>query len=395
MLLGVMKKIMVALALLSIGTASAGKITFKVVGLPANTPANSTLIIGANFNDWNPNDEKSKMTRNADGTYVLTRTFKDDDKLEFKITRGGGWPTVEKNPDGSEMSNRTLVVNGDAVVEIKVARWADLGDPAAGTAAATPSSVTGTVKKISVKLPKLNVTRDALVWLPAGYDQNTATRYPVAYFLDGQNVFDTATSYIGQEWKADETATALAAKGQPMILVALNNGEAARNDEYTFRKDLKQGGGKGADTLADLVNALKPQIDKTFRTVPDAKHTALIGSSLGGLLSLYGGLNYGNTFGFIGSLSPSVWWADRAVLKDAAALKADTAPFFYLTTGDKEGNASEAAAQVTDTRALDAALQKAGAKTTLVVVPNAIHNEDAWAAQLPGLLSAFWTSSQK
>lgn len=392
-----MKKLLMVLALLSLGSGSAAKVTFKVIGLPANTPPNSTLIIGANFNNWNPMDDKSVMNRNADGTYTLVRQFKDDDQLEFKITRGGGWATVEKNPDGSEMSNRKHTVNGDAVIEIKVARWADLGDPAAGgTAAAKPTnSVTGNVQKISVKLPKLNVSRDALVWLPADYDKDTTVRYPVVYMLDGQNVFDSATSYIGQEWKADETATELAAKGQPMIIVALNNGEAARNAEYTVRADAKEGGGKGADTLSDLVTTLKPQIDQQFRTLPDAKHTALVGSSLGGLEALYGGLNYPQTFGFIGSLSPSVWWADRAVVQDAAALKADTAPYFYLTTGDKEGNASEAAAQVKNTQDLNAALQTAGAKTSLVVVPNAVHNEDAWAAVLGELLSTFWTLAQK
>lgn len=375
------------MALLSVSMASAVNITFRVT-VPEGTPPGDKLTIGANFNGWNPADPASVMTRGTDGVWTLKMSFKEDQHLEFKITRGG-WNTVEKNPDGSEMQNRVFDVVSDATIDIKVAAWADL------KAAASPkSTVTGTLKTLNVKLPKLNVARDALVWLPPGYDTATK-RYPVVYMLDGQNVFDAATSFVGQEWQADEAATELAKSGQEMIIVALNNGGKDRTDEYTVNKDTKDGGGRGADTLADIVSTLKPAVDKAYRTQTDAKHTALVGSSLGGLLALNGGLSYPDTFGFVGVLSPSVGWAGGAALKDAAGAKAAAGQQFILTTGDKEASsAADNQAQVTGTRNLQAALQKAGAKADLIVTPGAGHNEAAWAARLPDLLKAFWKFMQ-
>lgn len=125
---------------LSVSTmAQAGKVTLTVTRLPAGTPADARLTLGANVNGWNPADPHSILKKNADGTFSVNLDVPDGSVLEYKVTRGA-WSSVEKNADGSEMANRTLKVQGDATVKLEVARWAD-----AGTAAGTGTAGTVTV----------------------------------------------------------------------------------------------------------------------------------------------------------------------------------------------------------------------------------------------------------
>jgi enterochelin esterase-like enzyme len=145
----------------------------------------------------------------------------------------------------------------------------------------------------------LNNDRDIIVYLPPGYETNKNKRFSVFYMHDGQNLFDGATSFIpGQEWKVDETAQSLinAHKIEPLIVVGIYNTGKDRVNEYTPAQDPKYKAGGNADLYARmLVEELKPFIDRTYRTKPDAAHTGLGGSSLGGLVSLYLGLTVPGT----------------------------------------------------------------------------------------------------
>ncbi|EYB66881.1 hypothetical protein DEIPH_ctg064orf0049 [Deinococcus phoenicis] len=244
----------------------------------------------------------------------------------------------------------------------------------------------GTVQTLLVPWPALDTRREVKVWLPPDY-QRSGRPLPVAYLLDGQNVFGPGIPH--GSWKADLAGAALAAKGLELLLVALPHGSEARIPEYTVRPDSRHGGGNGATTLRALVEAVKPWVDARFRTLAGQRHTALIGSSLGGLLALEAGLRFPSTFGFLGVLSPSVWWADRAALRDAARVNPRWGQTYHLTTGDAEGDRPAASArQVEETRALHAVLTGRGAQATLSVTPGG-HDECTWAAQLPGVLRAF------
>jgi predicted alpha/beta superfamily hydrolase len=165
----------------------------------------------------------------------------------------------------------------------------------------------------------LNNDRDILVYLPPDYQAQTKERYPVFYLNDGQNLFDGATSFIpGQEWRVDETAEALIKSGQikPLIIVGIYNAGKDRVNEYTPVQDSKYKAGGQADLYGRmLVEELKPFIDQTYRTKRAATDTGLGGSSLGGIVSLYLGLKYENVFGHLAIVSPSVWFADKQILK--------------------------------------------------------------------------------
>jgi len=159
---------------------------------------------------------------------------------------------------------------------------------------------------------QLHNHRDLLVYLPPSYHRSD-NHYPVIYMQDGQNLFDNATSYAG-EWGVDETMEMLGyEEGLEAIIVGVPNGGRHRVDEYSPFHDRRLGGGRGDDYLRFLTETVKPQVDASFRTLPTRRHTGLMGSSLGGLIALYGFFRFPATFGFAGVMSPSLWFAGEAI----------------------------------------------------------------------------------
>lgn len=160
--------------------------------------------------------------------------------------------------------------------------------------------------------PQLGNRRDLLVYLPPSYHRSTR-HYPVIYMHDGQNLFDHATSYAG-EWGVDETMEELAyGDGLEAIVVGIPNAGRARLAEYTPFSDRQLGGGRGDAYLSFVVDTIKPLIDTDFRTLPSRRYTGIMGSSLGGLISLYAFFSRAHVFGFAGVMSPSLWFAEEAI----------------------------------------------------------------------------------
>lgn len=159
--------------------------------------------------------------------------------------------------------------------------------------------------------------RDVTVWLPPGYDAGDA-RYPVLYMHDGQNLFDAARAGYGKEWGVDEHLARLAASGQIRlpIVVGVHN-TPLRLREYVPADMIRTLPGDirtdllslyGGEPLSDgylrfLVEELKPFIDRTWRTRPARADTTIMGSSMGGLISLYALMKHPGVFGSAGCLS--------------------------------------------------------------------------------------------
>ena len=184
--------------------------------------------------------------------------------------------------------------------------------------------------------------RNLLVYTPASYARGDA-RYPVIYMQDGQNLFDPATSFAG-DWGLKTALAWASRRGFQAIVVGIPNMGTARINEYTPFVDPKAGGGQGERYLDYLVHTVKPLIDERFRTLADASHTGIAGSSLGGLISLYAFFRYPEVFGFTAALSPSLWFANAAILEFV-----ERAPHVrgrvYLDVGLREGPAHVALAR--------------------------------------------------
>ena len=224
--------------------------------------------------------------------------------------------------------------------------------------------------------------RDVLVWLPPQYDREPKRRFPVLYLHDGQNAFDAATSYAG-EWKADEAATALigARRMEPIIMVAVPNMGAERGNEYLWSRDRNMGG-RGDLYGRFLTDELKPAIDARYRTKTGPRDTGLVGSSLGGLITMHLGLTRPDVFGKLGVVSPSVWWNGREILGQVRRVPARV----WLDIGTDESPSAEKDAR--DLR--DALVRKGwreGRDLAFYVDPGAKHNEAAWSGRIDSILT--------
>ncbi|MBV9610865.1 MAG: alpha/beta hydrolase [Acidobacteriaceae bacterium] len=189
----------------------------------------------------------------------------------------------------------------------------------------------------------MDEARDVIVYLPPEYNSEADQRYPVLYLHDGQNLFDAATAFAGNEWGLDELAEELIQNGeiQPLIIVGIYNAGVARLSEYTHVRDRRGRGGRARAYAKFIVEDLKPFIDAEYRTLPDVANTGLGGSSLGGLITLYLGLHFPQIFGKLVVMSPSVWWANRAILREVRKLRVKSDQKIWLDIGTCEGQNPE------------------------------------------------------
>lgn len=221
------------------------------------------------------------------------------------------------------------------------------------------------------------------IWLytPPNYKKSTES-YPVIYMHDGQNLFDKETSFVG-EWGVDEILNSIFEKtGKGFIVVGIDNVGSERTNEYSPWTHKKYGGGNGDRYLKMIVEELKPMIDKNYRTKTKKEHTGIIGSSMGGLISYYGGLKHLTVFGKIGVISPSFWFSKNVLsYTKNQAKEADNKMFFLL--GAEEGMTKEFS-EVSNL------LVESGFKKESIykkLVPGGKHNEAFWGSQFEEVIS--------
>ena len=241
--------------------------------------------------------------------------------------------------------------------------------------------------------------RNVDVWLPPGYGQDASKRYPVVYLHDGQNLFDARLSYAGVDWGVDETMTRLITEGgiREAIIVGIWS-TPRRLQEYMPRQPVSADTlVVGVDNIAPLVAAdirsdaylrflveeLKPAIDADFRTLPGRDDTVVMGSSMGGLISLYAIAEYPGVFG--GAAGVSTHWpiGDGIVLDWLAKHLPDPDTHrLYFDHGTKTLDAGYAPYQ----RRMDAAMRSGGyvegENWVSRVFEGAEHNEAAWRARV-------------
>lgn len=160
--------------------------------------------------------------------------------------------------------------------------------------------------------PELNETIKIDVWTPDGY--TASKKYPVIYMHDGQNLFDANSTWNHQAWEIDSVLGSLITdkKVKPVIVVGIHSVDTTRIGDLMPERvvemtpsgevrdfiDLMCRGQYRADEyLSFIVNTLKPIIDDKFSTLTDRKSTSIMGSSMGGLISIYGVTEYPEVFG--------------------------------------------------------------------------------------------------
>nr|WP_297529839.1 alpha/beta hydrolase-fold protein [uncultured Roseateles sp.] len=317
-----------------------------------------------------------------EGWYSATAVFE-------RIPAGGNVPYKfhvehpgKNDPEGDweTGSNRSLELVSD---EVRVSR--------AFNAPGAPISLSraGTIERLAPLPGNFVAQRPVQVWLPPNYERDTERRYPVLYLHDGQNVFDAAAA--GAEWQVDETAQRLVVDGQiqPLIIVAVHN-TSRRIDEYTATARTFEGqtrGGLAPAYARYLIEQLKPSIDARYRTLPDAAHTAVGGSSLGGIMSLWLAVHHGDVFGSALVVSPSLWWDDEFPIRDTQKTPlpmSQPRPKLWLDMGTNEG--PDSIRQLRKLRSVLSARGWAAADIGYLEAEGAGHDEGSWAARVEPML---------
>lgn len=239
--------------------------------------------------------------------------------------------------------------------------------------------------------PELGYDIHYRVFVPPSYDEQHGERYPVLYAQDGQALFSAAPDPGDpHSWRMDDALNQLYEFGvvEQMIVVAVTTKER-RIEMLSPTPDRIYGGGRADAYLDFLVRTLKPHVDAAWRTRPGRESTALIGASMGGLLSFYGAWTRGDVFGRAACLSASFWWDDRSMLRLAQAFCPAPRPWLYIDSGTALSQ-FEQDANVRDgfqhTQALVTALRSScyGPASNLVSLAYAgfAHDASAWAARL-------------
>lgn len=331
------------------------------------------VYVVGNFNNWHPADPRFRMTKTGNGKYEYTFHQPLPETMEYKYVKGD-WRHTELDQYGNKIGNRKLILPQGTFYN-EVPRWRKNGlfyDPAF-------------LPKIEViseafDIPQLDKTRKVTILLPYDYHQSSK-RYPVLYIQDGQNLFNDHAPF--GNWEIDRKMAVLAERGMgDLIIVAIDHGEKSRITEYTPIETLNLGIGQGEGELYInfMKDTLKPHIDQHYRTLTDAWHTGVGGSSMGGLISLYAGLIQPNTFGRLMVFSPSIWIYPKVYEEILNKYDVNISKI-YLYAGDNESETMVEQMQ----RLQKVLLQKehSNNEVLLHIKAGGTHSESEWSMAFP------------
>jgi predicted alpha/beta superfamily hydrolase len=263
-------------------------------------------------------------------------------------------------------------------------------------------SVTGDLRLHEFRSRVFRNTRMLRVWVPPRYDapENSARLYPVLYLNDGQNLFDRTIAFGGVEWQVDETADRLIRQEVivPLIIVGIDNAQGERIKEYlpfrSFNPPILRPLGKRYPNF--LINEVMPFVEGRYRVARGPENSALGGSSLGALISLYTVIQRPEVFGGLLLESPSLFISYRRIVKFSRLVRQWPAKVF-LAIGTREAGREDKDRQVVeDVRELERTLRQAGLDDRRLLVKvdqGATHSEGEWAKRFPEALSFLFAKS--
>jgi len=220
--------------------------------------------------------------------------------------------------------------------------------------------------RLQVPIEGLPESHFVTVYHPPGYQENSLRHYPVLYMQDGQNLFFPEEAFAGNPWRVDETLTVMDSMNIMRRTIIVGIYPRRRMDEYTMPGYARYG--------RYIVDVLKPYIDGTYRTMTGPENTAVMGSSLGGVVTFYLAWQYPEIFGMAACMSSTFGWRDDLMERIESEAKREIR--IYLDSGWPGDNYEI-------TRGMrDLLLRRgwiAGLDLLYYAFPNAIHNEQNWA----------------
>jgi len=336
------------------------------------------VFLTGNFCDWHPHIDSLALQPVEPGHYTLEfpTDFSLPDVIEYKYTRGS-WDHVELNGSGEASPNR-IALTGTTFQQDYVPHWRWFGSPFRPDYLPLEELLSDEFSS-----PELGSARRITVILPYNYRQNPTKRYPVLYLNDGQNLVGEGVGY--GSWGIEQKMAVLASRQHhEVILVSIDHGRENRINEFTIGKT-RMGKGRGRHYLNFVTNTLKPVIDAHLRTLPNSEHTGIGGSSLGGLISIYGGLLRPEVFGRLMVFSPSLWISPK-IYFDAIQFKTPAPMRVYVYGGEAESRYMVPNLQRFQDSLLKQCYNGQSIDIHLSVDPAGTHQETHWGREFPAAL---------
>ncbi|MDH3649252.1 MAG: alpha/beta hydrolase-fold protein, partial [Saprospiraceae bacterium] len=294
--------------------------------------------------------------------------------LEYSYLKGG-WDDEELDIYGNRVAKRTITALDELIVD-RVVRWRKNGkacDPAL-----LPEKY---IIEKDFEIPQLKKRRRIWALLPHDYHQQSTKRYPVLYLQDAQNLFNEHAPF--GNWAIDEKIAVLSEQGfGDFIVVAIEHGGRDRIKEFSPFKTEKFGAGEGKLYARFLIETLKPYVDKKFRTESGRLHTAIGGSSMGGLISVFAGMMYPDIFSKWMIFSPSLWVSSK-IFTEANEFTNTDPTFVYLYGGKSESRSMERDLNLFVDILTGKSDHKDLIRYKLSIHPTALHNEQYWGQEFP------------
>ena len=373
-----------ALCLLALPIAAFGQgvplhVTLELIA--PSLPDSTTVFVAGSLpqlGNWNPG--AVRLTPRGDHVWRLNLVLDRTVSFEYKYTLGT-WEREAADAAGAPTRNLAARPAADTTITTTVGRWTDRARQRV-----LNGQVTGTLRYHRGVAGAGVAARDVVVWLPPGYEQSGRTRYPVLYMLDGQNVFDPATSSFGTDWAVDEAADSLirARAILPLIVVGVYN-SPQRNAEYLP-------GSVARAHMEFMLRVVKPLVDSVYRTKRDAQSTYVGGSSAGGMAAFMLAWEHPDVFSRALAFSPAFQAPAGSELQFdyvPNVLHTSQPPRhvrFYVDVGGVGLEARLRPGVEAMVNALKSRGYREGLDVRLVRAPDAEHNELAWRARFPAAL---------
>ncbi len=382
-----------------------------VKDLSGKANKSNPIYFASSINGWNPADPEYLLSGRSDTRWqIVIGEDMQGVTVQFKFTQGG-WDREELDADGNAIPNRSLpMVDASKlepgerpIIELEVVDFREpvsLAEQVRQSGFYHELQVTGDVHRMQIQGgagQSESLTRDLLIWTPPGYDdpENANQSYPVLYMFDGQNIFEQLPG-LPSEWHADETATELVESGriEPLIIVGIPHSGASRLEEYLPFGSYSGVEGRGAQTVEWMMREVLPKVERAFRVKTNRDSTAIGGASLGGSMAIYASTAYPERFGMaIVESLPMMADEGQAAERYLTSVKAWPGKLFIGMGGhevsndqadDERNEMYRKWAQNVDRIAGRGGMARHQRK--LMIVPDANHNENAWAERFDDAL---------
>ena len=249
------------------------------------------------------------------------------------------------------------------------------------------------INQEKIYFPNLNLELNVWVGVP-----NHPGPYRVLYMHDGQNLFKDEWASYQMAWKVDQALAQLGINDVLVVGIEAPHGWRRVTVYAPFEIDYPElvehhvKGGQGPLYIQDVIATLMPYIHTQYPVLEGPKHTAMMGASMGGVISLYAGFTHPELFGRIASLSGAYYVSLEAFQTFLKGPFEKVPSHLYLDVGDQEEGLSTKTMYVDVHHAIDEALAPYTSQMHYQskIIAGGVHNERAWEQRLPQILPFLW-----